>query len=141
MSEKTASVGTVESPLVSEEQTNGHKSNFNVIKVSLTFEGFEPWKFEFSRQSSAEVKKIRQDYFDLKEEDRLAGTSEYRARSLASLLLKKPENVFEFPDTGDFKTDFFEYFTREENTDYIDWLWNEHQAKIYPKEFTSRLFE
>lgn len=145
MNNAKEAVGTSKAPLSPVdkviEESNGHRPNFKVVTVTLTFDGFDPFIFEFDRQSSASVKKLKQDYFDLEEKDRLAKTQQYRVDCLSGLLRSRPKNIIDFPDTGDFRLDFIQFFSEEENSEMLDWLWTEHQAKVYPKEFTSRLFE
>jgi hypothetical protein len=115
--------------------------NFREIVVTLTFEGFDPWAFVFERQTSAEVKKIRQDYFDLKESERESKTKEYRLNTLSTILKKDPTGLPDYPFDGSMQDKFIQYFSRPENDEYLTWVWNEYQAKLYPKEFMSRLSE
>lgn len=115
--------------------------DFREIVVSLTFEGFPSWLFTFIRQTSAEVKQIRQNYFDMKESERESKTKEYRLNTLALILKKDPEGLPDYPFDGSMQDKFKEYFSREENEEYLNWIWNEYQAKLYPKEFMSRLSE
>jgi hypothetical protein len=115
--------------------------DFREIVITLTFEGFLPWIFNFDRQTSAEVKRLRQHYYGLKDKEQEAATKQYRLDTLSSLLRKAPQNIPEYPQSESVKDNFIKFFSQEEYEDQLNWLWMEYQAKLYPKEFTSRLSE
>lgn len=112
---------------------------FNVIKCTLTFEGFDPWEFKFQRQLSTEAKKAKEVFYGLKEEEQKEIVIAHRVEQLAMLLLERPENIPDFPDSGDFRKDFTKYFM--EFTDAMAWLWQQYQNKLYPKEIFSSVSE
>ncbi|MGB4825438.1 MAG: hypothetical protein WBP82_11130 [Leuconostoc mesenteroides] len=106
--------------------------DFKFVELTLTFEDFEPWKFTFYRQGTDEVKKSKEAFFALSDEEQKLKVVPHRIEQLSALLARKPENVPEVSDTEDYKQAFIKFFTK--NEDIMGWLWSAYQTKLYPKE-------
>lgn len=120
-------------------------ADFNTITVIFTFEGYEPWVFKFRRQLSREVKKLKEDFFALTKEQQKEKVIPHRISQLAHLLQIEPVNVPDYPllknrptikgsEKEQITANFIEFFTREENEEYVGWIWGNYQGKLYPKE-------
>lgn len=111
--------------------------DFNVIEVTLTFEGYEPMEFKFRRALSKELQEAKATFVGLTETEREKFQPEYRLHTLSALLIEAPKNVpnYEEGEAG-FATSFLNHFKRVENAELLDWVFAMYQRKLYPKELT-----
>lgn len=143
MPEAKTTEGTVESPLEKaiNQDKNGFVPSFKIITVSLTFSDWGSMILKFLRQASEDVKRQKQELYDLKDDAPIAQVAEFRTNILAGLLQEEPVNMPDWPADKDigFKQKFADYFSDPDNHELLGWIWSEYQEKLYPKELMSRL--
>jgi hypothetical protein len=115
--------------------------DFRFIPVTLTFDGYPPFKFEFKRQQSKDVKEARQAFYALTEDEQTAQLKSYRINVLSSIITGTPVGVQGYPENDDFRAAFSEYFTDPDNEELLQWIWSQYQEKLYPKELLSSPLE
>lgn len=117
--------------------------DFRFIYVTLTFDGFIPFKFKFKRQQSKEVKAQRQQFYDLPDEMQKDQSFAYRASILSQILLETPQNIPNWPlmEGEALEAVAYSYFTDENNEELVQWIWSQYQEKLYPKELLSSPLE
>jgi hypothetical protein len=113
--------------------------DFRFIRVTLTFDGYIPFKFEFKRQQSNEVKESKQAFYALTDDEQKANLKSYRVNILSSLLTKRPSNVQGWREIGDDQhaAEFIAFFDDPDNDELLQWVWSQYQEKLYPKELLS----
>lgn len=113
--------------------------DFNIIPVTLTFDGYAPFKFRFKRQQSKDIVNAKQAYYDLNEAEQKEKLVPYRIQILSSLLVSRPKNMPNWPLTEDhnYKAEFNVFFGNEDNNELLSWIWSQYQEKLYPKELLS----
>lgn len=111
--------------------------DFNVIEVTLTFDGYEPMEFKFRRALSKELQQAKAEFVGLTDTQRVAAQPTYRRDTLAALLLEAPKNVPNYESEElDVDGAFRQYFSKPENEELLDWVFAMYQRKLYPKELT-----
>lgn len=118
--------------------------DFRFIPVTLTFDGYPPFKFKFRRQQSKEVKEAKQAYYALPEDKQQETLRAHRVLILSQLLEEPPTGIPDFykdEDDENFRSSFVTYFSDEANEDTLQWLWSIYQGKLYPKELLSSALE
>lgn len=124
--------------LLEKEVLNTEPRNFNEIVVVLTLSGNAPMIFRFSRKLSDELRKERQEFYGLNDEEQKVRTREFRINQLSQMLLECPENVPGVEYDGDWRQSYRHFLNDYE--EFINWTWGQYQTKLYPKETLSNIF-
>lgn len=113
--------------------------NFGVISFTLSFPNYPTFGFEFNRKLTEEIKLLRQNFYGLKQSERVAAEPQYRLEFLAGSLRSRPTGleVFDYPDTGNIQNDFKTFFSQAEFEELLDYVWTMNQDHLYPKELLS----
>jgi hypothetical protein len=126
--------------VVNDPEVN-YKSTYKVLCIQLTYPDCPTMFWWFRRQLGKELRKAREEFVSLSEEEQEQQIVSYRIKMMSNLAYHYPENVDDFPNTGKLAKDFLKFFEDEDNRDLLSFIWGGYQKQLYPKEIMSNPFE